>query len=214
MVNYFPTSHLLPSNIAWDFCRSHLVPGLWLCHVISHQNWILTNDSFLNIILLLDILCHEYPATLGLQDLLCYMLKEFIDEVDFGVGQLRPRILAWVLAELVSLPALLHLHHQGELSSTAPARLPNANIGGRQVRSLSLMPLELNHQHQHLQGAGPALLSAPASERGRLANTPALKTPGPALLTVTGSERQGSVRPYPCTHTNPWQTSGRAHLQG
>jgi hypothetical protein len=37
----------------------------------------------------LDILCHEYPATLGLQDLLFYMLKEFIDEVDVGVSQIK-----------------------------------------------------------------------------------------------------------------------------
>jgi hypothetical protein len=38
----------------------------------------------------------------------------------------KPWIGAWVVVELVILPALPHPHHQGQLSSTAPATSPNA----------------------------------------------------------------------------------------
>jgi hypothetical protein len=51
------------------------------------------------------------------------------DGLDFGVRQLKPQIWAWEVAELVRLPALLQLHHQGKISSTAQA-LP-LGIGGK-----------------------------------------------------------------------------------
>ena len=42
------------------------------------------------------------------------------------------QIWAWVVAELVSVPALPYPSHQGKFSSTAPARPPNAATGRRQ----------------------------------------------------------------------------------
>ena len=57
------------------------------------------------------------------------MLQQFIDGVDVGVGQLKALDLPWIIAELVSLLALLHPHHQGELSNTAPASSPHTTAG-------------------------------------------------------------------------------------
>lgn len=48
-----------------------------------------------------------------------------------GWASSKPWIWGWV-AELVSLPTLPYPHHQGELSSTAPARLPKATTSRRQ----------------------------------------------------------------------------------
>lgn len=44
-----------------------------------------------------------------------------------GWAKLKPWIWPWKVAELVSVPALLHLHHyQGKLSHTALAGLSSA----------------------------------------------------------------------------------------
>lgn len=51
-----------------------------------------------------------------------HVLQKFLDGVDVGVGRFKALDLAWVEAELVSPPALLCLHHQGQLSHFPKAR--------------------------------------------------------------------------------------------
>ena len=48
------------------------------------------------------------------------------------MGQLKALNLAWEAAELVSLPATMNSHHQGEFSSPVPASLPNPTACNRQ----------------------------------------------------------------------------------
>ena len=62
-------------------------------------------------------LCHGGPAALDLQDQPLHVLQQFIDEVRFWSGLTQYWIRVCVVAELVSLPALPHPHHQGELST-------------------------------------------------------------------------------------------------
>jgi hypothetical protein len=54
-----------------------------------------------------------------------------------GWAHSKARIWAWVVAELVSLPALLHPQHQGELSRTALASSSNAAAGKEAEPALS-----------------------------------------------------------------------------
>ena len=51
-------------------------------------------------------LCHGDPAALDQQDWPLHVFQQLTDDVDFGVGQLKPWLWAWVAAELVSLPTL------------------------------------------------------------------------------------------------------------
>lgn len=70
------------------------------------------------------------PAALDLQDWLLYSLQQFIDGIDVGEwANSQTWIWAWMLAELISLPALPQKHHQGELSSTTLASSPSAATG-------------------------------------------------------------------------------------
>ena len=72
------------------------------------------------------VVCHRDPAILVLQDQPLHMLQQFIDEVDVGVGQLKTWTWAWVAAASVSPPALLYLHHQGQLSYYAQVKVSPA----------------------------------------------------------------------------------------
>lgn len=63
---------------------------------------------------------------MDLQDQPLQASQQFTDEVDVAVGQLK------ALPEMLSLPALMHPYHQDEISSTAPARSPNATASKRQ----------------------------------------------------------------------------------
>ena len=69
-----------------------------------------------------DALCYGDLAALGLWGWPFYTSEQLVVDTDFGVGQLRALSLSLVVAELVSLLALPYPHHQGELSSTVPAR--------------------------------------------------------------------------------------------
>lgn len=51
------------------------------------------------------------------------LFKQFIDGVEIGIRQCKAPVVA---AKLFNLPAVLCLHHQGELSSTVTARSPSA----------------------------------------------------------------------------------------
>lgn len=62
-------------------------------------------------------------------------------------GQLNPGYGPVWLAELVSLPALLHSHPQGELSSTSLARSHVTQEARK--RPSSLKPLKLAHLQPH-----------------------------------------------------------------
>lgn len=50
------------------------------------------------------------------------MLPQHIIGVDVGVGQIEALDWAWMAAELVRLPALLHPPHQSQFSPTTLAR--------------------------------------------------------------------------------------------
>lgn len=61
----------------------------------------------------------------------------------------KPWIWARVVTELVSPPVFLNPHHQGSLTSTGMANLPNALTCNRQVRcQLSLSLTSLGQAHQ------------------------------------------------------------------
>lgn len=83
----------------------------------------------------------------------------------------KPWIWAWGLAKLVSLPALLSLHHQGELSSSVLATSPSATTDkSYKVGSLALMPSSVPPATRASStvlprgGAGPTLPGAAAIE--------------------------------------------------
>ena len=120
--------------------------------LLYHEYWVLTRTP--PSIQLLP-LYHGDPEALDLQDWPFYPLQQFTYEVDIRVGQLK----AWVAAELVSLPARPHPHHQGELSSTAPASLPNASLarGWASCPSLgfSRAAHQLSHYHSQFYCAAP-----------------------------------------------------------
>ena len=77
-----------------------------------------TIDTGPSLGLLLDILLLSCIVE-NLQDWYLHVLQQTIDEVDVGVDQ-----LPWFWAGLVSQAALLHPHHQGELSSIVLASSP------------------------------------------------------------------------------------------
>jgi hypothetical protein len=87
-----------------------------------------------------DALCYGDLAALGLWGWPFYTSEQLVVDTDFGVGQLRALSLSLVVAELVSLLALPYPHHQGELSSTVPARPPVPPSAGGRVSSPALMP--------------------------------------------------------------------------
>lgn len=82
-----------------------------------------------------------------------FILQQSIDKVDVGVTNSKPWIYAWVVAELVSPPALPCPHHQDELSSSGPANLPSATATKGQDHvscSHSLRLAHLSPSHQSL----------------------------------------------------------------
>jgi hypothetical protein len=93
--------------------------------------------------------------------------------VDVGISQLKTLDWAWVVAELVILPALLYPHHHGEFSSTTLASSSNAKAKRVRARSSILTPSGLALLYLCLRasstvlprwGAVPTLLSAESSE--------------------------------------------------
>jgi hypothetical protein len=107
-LHIFTWEHSLQKGIA-------LVRGLWL--LWHHQYWILT--KLFPVILLLP--CHGEPEALDLRDQHFHTPQQYTDDVDFEAGQLSSLDLglcgSWAGWLVLSLP---YLHHQGELSSTAP----------------------------------------------------------------------------------------------
>ena len=71
------------------------------------------------------------PAAVHLKYWPLHTLKQFADDVNVGWENLEPWIWGWVVAELLSLPALLGLHYQGQLfhfsQMTGGARLTVAS---------------------------------------------------------------------------------------
>lgn len=108
---------------------------------------------------------------LGLQNLYLHIVHQIIDVIDIGVGQPIHWFWAWVVAQLVSPPALPCRHHQDELSYKG------------QGQFLCLHSLRSGLPHLHL--SGPALLCCPRSYVLQLirdrASSPALFISGPAL---------------------------------
>lgn len=107
----------------------------------------------------------------------------------------KPWIWAWMIAELVSLLALLRPHHQGELSDTAPASSSSATAGkgSGQVSCSHAIGADIPAP----TALGPALLCCPSEVLllflvlqmvRRRASCPAIKTPGPTLLPAAGGE--------------------------
>jgi hypothetical protein len=86
----------------------------------------------------------------------------------------EPRIWPWVVAELVSLPALPQEHHQGGLSSTTLANSPHATalVRGR-VSSLAVMT------------PGPALPTASGGESKVGASLPHPCPQGQLIFAIT-----------------------------
>jgi hypothetical protein len=80
-----------------------------------------------------------------------HLLQQFIDEVGVGWANSEPWIWAWVVAELIIPAALLHPHHQGELSNTSLASSSNA-IASKGQGQLSC---------SHAFGAGSSAPSLP-----------------------------------------------------
>jgi hypothetical protein len=85
-----------------------------------------------------------------------HMLQQFIDGVHVGWANSKPWVWAWVLAELVSPPALLYPHHQGQLSCFAQVR---RRTGLALLHALhSLPPFPSSYPlNQCLQETGPDL---------------------------------------------------------
>lgn len=107
----FVHTHLhLQHSLQWVI---DLAQGLW--HLLQYQYWMLSETPLGYSVV---ALCHGDPEALGLQDLPFYMLQQFKDRVYIWVDKSTPWICAWVVAELVSMPTLLHLHHESKLSST------------------------------------------------------------------------------------------------
>lgn len=84
----------------------------------------------------------------------------------------KPWIWLWVVAELVSLPALLYTQHQGEISSTTQASLPNA-IAGRDHGQLFLyhalrasLPNHTSSTMLLSRGVGVSSLPSAAASKG------------------------------------------------
>jgi hypothetical protein len=98
-----------------------LVCGLWL--LLHHQYWFLTRTPLRYSVV---ALCHGDLAALDLQGQTLHALQKFTDRIDVRVGQLKAWIWTWLVPELFSPPAFLNPHHQGKLSSMAPATLTNA----------------------------------------------------------------------------------------
>ena len=69
------------------------------------------------------------------------------DEVDVGMGQFKALDLGLRISDLVSPPAFLCLHRQGQFSNTVPAGSPNATDskgqGSALLMSLAGSPMPL-----------------------------------------------------------------------
>ena len=56
------------------------------------------------------VLCHGDPAALNQKAWPFHEPQQFTDAVDFEVGQPKPWVWAWVVADLISGPALPYPH--------------------------------------------------------------------------------------------------------
>jgi hypothetical protein len=116
-------------------------------------------------------LCHGDPAALVLPHKPIHELPPFIDEVDVGWANSQPCIYAWVVAELVSLPALLPLHHQEALpalsglphpvlqlarcGATSPALMSSGRLTYTRLLGFSFSSICLGHTCTLCNGSPP-----------------------------------------------------------
>jgi len=110
---------------------------------------------------------------------------------------------------MITPPALLHSHRQGELSRTASARSFNAGLARDITMSLDLMPSEPPHPHPcHLE-----MLCCAAQERCRASSSECYvrQGNGPALLPLpTGDDKH--ARPTPRAHSTVLPGEGYSQL--
>lgn len=79
--------------------------------------------------------------------------QPFINGAEFGVGQLRPLYLAWLVAELVSAPpSLLHSTRASSLELLCLGH-PMLSLAGGKFSNSAFMPSRLAHQHPQLHYA-------------------------------------------------------------
>lgn len=127
-----------------------------------------------------------------------HMLQQVIGEVDTEVGQLIVLVLdlggSWV-GQLADFPPC---HHQGELSSTAPANSPNASGSKKQASSPAPVPLRLA-QSPIPPGAGLLFLSrwGLLSLGLQLVRVRACSS---ACSRCKGGRCGKSIFPHPCHH--------------
>lgn len=69
-----------------------------------------------------------------------HMSQQFVDDVDFGVGQFKAVHLCLGVGGTPFVLPHPCPHHQGELSSTALARQPKATVGRSRASPPALMP--------------------------------------------------------------------------
>jgi hypothetical protein len=119
-------------------CSLQWVIGLvWDLWRLLHQYWILARTPLRCPVV---ALCHG-----DLQGLPLHTYQQFMDGIDTNI---KPWIEAWVVAELVSPPALLHPQHGSQLPDTDLTSSPNAATGNEEASSPSLMPSgRLTHTH-------------------------------------------------------------------
>ena len=104
--------------------------------------------------------CCGDPTVLDLRNCPLHMLQKLLDGVRIGVSQPIGLDLPWVVAKLVSRPALPHPHHHVTFSIPALASSPSA-AGSKKWG---------HFPHSHPLGA----------------SSPSVITPGPALLCCLG----------------------------
>ena len=88
-------------------------------------------------------LLSDIPTALDLQNRPLNSLQQIIDGVDVGVSRLRGLGLVWVVAELISWPALANLGHQGQLSCASQEKCRPA-LQPVRGRTISVQPLDIN----------------------------------------------------------------------
>jgi hypothetical protein len=124
-----------------------------------------------------------------------------------GWANSKPWIWAWEVAELVSPPAFLCLHRQGQFSNTVPAGSPNATDskgqGSALLMSLAGSPMPLP--------PGPATLYCPGKVQGLLSQVLQSAKGGASCSTLMIWVRwRGAGRAsLPITPDTPRQTRGR-----
>lgn len=153
-------------------CPSVPPSSLANVHAVSHWSGPFTASGFCGAIagsslglflIFLLLVCHADPAALDQQSEPFCPAHPFADRrhraLDLGLGG----------PEVVSMLALLYLHHQDELFSTALARPPNAAVGRMEGQLCS-------HAHQAGSSAPrppeAALMHCPVKSRGPVAHVP------------------------------------------